>query len=164
MKLDIVESSGDGGFALPIPPKLAKPLLAFLRRPRKPSVKSDVTSVISQLVQQIDARITSVRLSKVMKHELTLLGIDEVDVALLSGIAAEHCAGLYYSTVPRERLAKTYYRYVSLLLRGHPDKNALKWRTSACLSALQLFRNVLRERESVCGNVQIVNDGIDGND
>lgn len=127
MQLDIVESSGDGGFALPIPPKLAKPLLAFLRRPRKPSVKSDVTSVISQLVQQIDARITSVRLSKVMKHELTLLGIDEVDVALLSGIAAEHCAGLYYSTVPRERLAKTYYRYVSLLLRGHPDKKALKW-------------------------------------
>ena len=53
-----------------------------------------------------------------MPQRLTSKGIDEVDVAWLSGISAEHRAGLYYSVVPRERLIRTYYDYVDEATAG----------------------------------------------
>ena len=73
---------------------------------------TDMEQAIGQLAKSIDTRVTGPRLSKTMKHRLTSLGIDEVDTALLSGVHAEHCAGLYYSVVPRERLVRTYCDYV----------------------------------------------------
>ena len=127
MRLGILAESNDTGLAIPIPPALAKPLLKYLRRPRRPHVKRDFAEAIGQLAKSIDTRVTGPRLSKTMKHRLTSLGIDEVDTALLSGVHAEHCAGLYYSVVPRERLVRTYCDYVYWLLQGHKDQKDLNW-------------------------------------
>ncbi len=121
MKLGLLQSSSDLGLALPIPPRLTKPLLTYLRRKRRPSVKHDLKQALAQLKKTIDHRITSPRLSKCMKHRLTSLGTDEVDVALLTGTRPEHCAGLYYSVVPRERLVTTFYGYEDWLLQKHSE-------------------------------------------
>ena len=121
MKLGLLESSNDAGLVLPIPPRLATPLLTYLRRKKRPGVKHDLTQALAQLKQTIDHRITGPRLSKCMKHRLTSKGTDEVDVALLTGTRPEHCAGLYYSVVPRDRLATTFYEYEDWLLQKHAD-------------------------------------------
>jgi integrase len=121
MKLGLLELGNDAGLVLPIPPKLATPLLTYLRRKKRPGVEHDLTQALAQLKQAIDHRITGPRLSKCMKHRLTSKGIDEVDVALLTGTRPEHCAGLYYSVAPRDRLATTFYEYEDWLLQKHAD-------------------------------------------
>jgi len=125
--LGILDVSPDAGLAMPIPPALAKPLLAYLRRPRRPPIRHDLTEAVGQLVNMINPRITALRLSRVMKHALTSEGVDEVDVALLAGVAPEHCAGLYYSVVPRARLIEHYCSFVAQLLKGHKDQKGLTW-------------------------------------
>ncbi len=126
MKLGLLESSNDAGLVLPIPPRLATPLLTYLRRKKRPRVKHDLTQALAQLKKTIDHRITGPRLSKCMKHRLTSMGTDEVDVALLTGTRPEHCAGLYYSVVPRERLATMFYAYEDWLLQKHADHKKVR--------------------------------------
>lgn len=121
MKLDIVEQSSDEGIALPLPPKLAALLLKYLARKRKNTSDRDAAEAVAQLAASIDKRVTAPRLSKVLLKELTLRGVDEVDVAWLSGMSARHCAGLYYSVIPRARLLQTYYDFVDDLMASTGD-------------------------------------------
>ena len=121
MKLDIVEQSSDEGIALPLPPNLAALLLKYLARTRQNTSDRDAAEAVAQLAASIDKRVTAPRLSKVLSKELTLRGVDEVDVAWLSGMSARHCAGLYYSVIPRARLLQTYYDFVDDLMASTGD-------------------------------------------
>jgi len=118
MNLGILEQSVDEGIALPLPPKLGELLLARLARQGAAGIAVDAANAVKQIANETDKRITGPRLSKVMPQRLTANSVDEVDVAWLSGKAPEHCAGLYYSVIPRKRLIATYYAYVDELLEG----------------------------------------------
>ena len=118
MKLGVLEQSTDQGIAVPLPPKLGDLLLAWLKKQGGAATAVDAADAVKQIASETDKRVTGPRLSKVMPQRLTAMGVDEVDVAWLSGIAPEHCAGLYYSVIPRERLIAAYYAYVDELLKG----------------------------------------------
>ena len=123
MALGLIEVSSDEGLALPIPLPLADRLLRCLAEKDRGELKREAADAIRQLAKEVDKRVTGPRLSWRMPHRLTALGVDDVESAWLCGIAPEHCAGMYYSVLPRHRLIETYYAYVDELLHaaGAPD-------------------------------------------
>jgi hypothetical protein len=122
--VDLDRDDGKNGFWLPLPPSIGKALRKFLESNGRQFPSLEIGPAIAELRKQVSDRITALRLHQSLAESMTNDGVDEAIVALITGVAPEHCAALYYTAVPKPVVLTTFYDHLD---SWFPEAKTRRW-------------------------------------
>ena len=122
--VDLDRDDGKNGFWLPLPPSIGKALRKFLEANGRQFPSLDIGPAIGELRKNVSDRITALNLRRSLSECLINNGVDEAIVALISGVSPEHCAALYYTSLPKSVVLTTFFDHLDTWF---PEAKPKRW-------------------------------------